>query len=454
MISSLLCSLLALSVTTQASTTSKVYLDPTVESFLNDDKSTGALSVIVVFKKADKQFSRLKGSSFQQAMMGITQKNISALKQNKNLNFRSSHYPLWILNGMVAELSQNEILNLSQNTEIDSITFGKKVIKVNASADQFSTKAAPDSTYGLKNIKVPELRAKYPHLTGKGVVVGMLDTGIVTNHPDLKGKLLRFKNFSPAQDTLPKDEFGHGTHVAGTINGGATSGLAIGVAPEAQMIVGRIFDRNGSSTKEDILKAMQWMADPDENPATNDRPVAVNNSWGDDEAYRDRDPQDDPFCKVVDSWVALGIVPVFTAGNTGPRDETINTPGACPNSLTVGATEMYDRSPHFSSSGPTTWKTVKIIKPDVVAPGVDIKSAGRFGDYEKMSGTSMAAPHVTGALALLFQAYPQLTVDQAVKAMAAGVKDLGTPGKDNTFGSGRIDILKSIELLTTNPAVR
>ena len=427
----------------------KPQIDNEVSQFLNEtNKGNEFLPVIISFKGKSHFNLYPKHSAFhtliQRQMMEETQKNIeSFMAQSKS---KAEVFNLWVANSAIVSLDKSQLKSLLESDELTSISFSKKMIKMNPEILKKAQAATPKYTYGLTNIQIPNLLAKYPHLTGKGMKIGILDTGIVPTHPDLKGKMIAYKNFSPATSNTPSDGFGHGTHVSGTIVGGSTSGLAIGVAPDAQLIVGRIFDGNGNSTKEDILKAMQWMADPDGNPNTVDSPAVVNNSWGDDEAYRDRDPENDPMCLVIDSWVKLGIVPVFTAGNTGPRDETINVPGACPNSVTVGATEQYDRSPHFSSSGPTSWKTVRIVKPDVSAPGVDVKSADRYGSYENMSGTSMAAPHVSGAIALILQSKPELTVDELKDVLYRGSKDLGKAGKDNTFGFGRLDVLKSVEL--------
>lgn len=358
---------------------------------------------------------------------------------------------LWSIQSLIVDLDLPEFSKLAQAKQVVAIYNARKKMKLskNLSENEIFEPLLTDYTYGLKNIKVPDLKKWRPEIDGTGIKVGILDTGLYATHPDIAGRMLMFKNFSPSSDNSVRDPFGHGTHVAGTIAAGSRSGTTIGIAPQSELIIGRIFDGNGESTKELILKAMQWMLDPDENPeTTSDRPRVVNNSWGDNDPYNDRDPQEDPFCLMIDSWVAAGIVPVFTAGNTGPKPRSINVPGACPGSLTVGATEQYDRSPHFSSEGPTSWKTVEIIKPDVVAPGVDIRSLGNFGnEYEMMTGTSMAAPHVTGALALLFQAKPDLTSVQAISIMRATAKDLGPVGKDNTFGDGRIDILKAVQSL-------
>lgn len=394
------------------------------------------------------------GTSSQFSVLSQKRKSAENLQQLRirvpALNNHRDIDELWAINGFVGDFSASEVTQLIATGKVASIHDANKKISVRKLPESvgFFPELNVDSTYGLKNIKVPDLKKLRPDLTGAGIKIGVLDTGIYAEHPDLKGRLGLYKNFSPSSDNSVRDPFGHGSHVSGTIAGGSKSNVAIGVAPQAELVVGRIFDGNGDSTKELILKAMQWMLDPDENPATtNDIPRAVNNSWGDSDPYNDRDPQDDPFCMMIESWLKAGIVPIFTAGNSGPRPKSINVPGACPGSVTIGATEQADRSPHFSSEGPTSWKTVEIIKPDLVAPGVAIKSVGNWGnEYEVMSGTSMAAPHVAGAFALLFQAKPELTNLEAIELMKAGVKDLGPVGKDTTFGFGRIDILKTVEL--------
>ncbi len=354
---------------------------------------------------------------------------------------------LWSVNGSATSLTRLQLSRLLKSPLIAQVLDAERPIRLKSSPSVRGLKslaATPSYTDALKRIHVNDLKLKFPQIDGSGVKVGILDTGIDDTHPDLKGKLKLYKDFSPANNPTPADGFGHGTHVAGTIAGGAASGTAIGMAPNAALVVARIFDGNGESTREGILAAMQWMADPDGDPATDDQPQVVNSSWSDDDPYKDREFKDEPFCTLVDSWIALGIVPIFSAGNTGPSYGTINLPAGCPNAVAVGATEQYDRSPWFSSGGPARWKSVELVKPEVVAPGVDIFSAEPRGQYQLMTGTSMSAPHATGLVALILQANPKFSVAETTKALIDGVVDLGDPGKDNTFGWGRIDAVGSI----------
>lgn len=138
-------------------------------------------------------------------------------------------------------------------------------------------------------------------------------------------------------------------------------------------------------------------------------------------------------------------MPIFAAGNSGPGPKTVGLPGGCPNAFTIGATDSNDAIASFSSRGPAVWKTGSFVKPDILAPGVKVKSSFPGNKYSELSGTSMATPHVAGVVALMYQLQPTLTVDQ----LATVLKNTATKvGQDpNTYGSGRIDILKASQAL-------
>lgn len=422
------------------------FVEGGIQVFLNSPQASWEkIPVLLLFgQSADEKALLESGTSAQQVnerLQKINSRKVSALPED--IHARG----LWVVNGALASVSLANVKELLTLPEIRGIYRSDKKYQLKKFEQ---TVVSADFTYGLKNIGVPELRQRFPLLTGKGVRVGILDTGLTPSHPDLKGRLKVFRNFSPSPDPGPADGFGHGTHVAGTIAGGQSGGVAIGVAPEADLIVARIFDGNGESTREKILEAMQWMADPDGNPSTADFAQVVNNSWSDDDPYNDRDPENEPLCAAVQTWVKLGMIPVFSAGNTGPSPGTINLPAGCPEAFSVAATEQSDRSPWFSSAGPAVWKSYRLAKPEVSAPGFQIKSASKDGGYEEMSGTSMAAPHVSGAFAILLQAFPRASAEEIKSAMLAGAKDLGEPSQDATFGWGRIDILKALDKLGGN----
>ncbi len=435
-------------------------MDKQVREFLNSSSvnNNQVLPVLLVYKQQAALPARANHPRYhaeiEKALIQNAKQQEAALFKNSLVG--NKRETLWIVNGTLTTVRQEQLKALSTSSAVATISYSLKKLKLITPKNVGSVAniAADATTYGLQKMKVPELRVKYPSLDGSGVRVGILDTGIDANHPDLAGKVKAFKDFTAAQSPTPSDENTHGTHVAGTIAGGATSGTSIGVAPKVQLIIGKIFDAQGSAKDEDILRAMQWIADPDGNPDTNDFPLLVSNSWGDDAAFDDKDPQDEPLCVVVDNWVKLGMLPVFAAGNAGPSATTVGLPGGCPAALTIGATDSNDKAAYFSSRGPAKWKSSSLVKPDVAAPGVNIKSAKPGGGYQTMSGTSMSTPHISGVMALLFQANPALTVDGAAKALLAGATDLGTAGKDNTFGWGRADVLKAVDLMKPTTAVR
>lgn len=300
-------------------------------------------------------------------------------------------------------------------------------------------------TEGLAKMRIPELRAARADVDGRGVRVGILDTGIDEDHSDLHGKLLAFKNFTEDDDRNgPFDNHGHGTHVAGTIAGGAHSGTAIGVAPGARLIVGKIFDSDGGGDEAEVLGGLQWIADPDGNPATDDAPSIVSNSWGN--GVPGGDPASKWNCRAIDTWRKLSILPVFAAGNSGPRERTVATPAGCPGALAIAATDMNDVIAPFSSRGPVVWSTGTVVKPSLSAPGVNVYSSAPNGRYATMSGTSMATPHVAGVAALYLQTHPGVSPDAISNALMGGVIDLGPAGADITFGTGRLDAVKALGL--------
>ncbi len=270
-------------------------------------------------------------------------------------------------------------------------------------------------------------------LTGTGVVLGHIDSGYDPKVPHFQNSVLRYRNFVDA-DQNPADDHGHGTHTLGIMVGGKKGQS---VAPDAKAFVARALDRTGGGRLSDLLRSLQWMADPDGNPGTRDQPFAVNSSWGvPREELKRVTGSDQFFWDAVQSLREAGVVPVFAVGNDGVGAESV--PGGYPHVLSVGAHDYKNRVPEFSSGSLLSWHGEAFFKPDLVAPGVAIRSAKRFSGTKLMQGTSQAAPHVTGILALMKQANPSLTAAQAEKILRATVMDRETPGKDIRAGLGSL----------------
>lgn len=311
-------------------------------------------------------------------------------------------------------------------------------------------------TYGLQKMGIPELRRSYPELTGRGVVVGILDTGIDGNHPEFEGRVVAFADFIQGKKN-PYDDNSHGTHVAGTIAGSGVGGVQIGVAPEATLVIGKILSGSGSGSLSGILRGMEWITNPEGRLNSSLRPQVVNNSWG--AASFNGDIRSNPFAQHVLTWVEMGIFPVFAAGNSGRSGtSTIGDPAGLPNSYAIGATDENDRVTDFSSRGPVqiidrdgTRRT--LVKPDVSAPGARVYSAVPGGDYKHLSGTSMAAPHVAGAIALLYQANPKLTIGEIAAVLETTADYLGESEKrekSNDFGMGRVNLFRAVDTLSAH----
>jgi subtilisin family serine protease len=273
--------------------------------------------------------------------------------------------------------------------------------------------------------------------TGAGVKVAVLDTGVDQTHPDLADREVAEQNFSEAPDNV--DNFGHGTHVASIVAGtGAKSGGKYrGVAWGASILDGKVLDDFGSGSESGIIAGMQWAAEQGADIA--------NLSLGGGDT-----PEVDPLEEAVNTLSEqFGTLFVIAAGNSGPGEGTLGSPGTADAALTVGAVDDEDQLADFSSRGP---RLDGAIKPDITAPGVDIAAAkaanGQIGDpaddgYVTLSGTSMATPHVAGAAALIAQQHPDWTGAQLKAALTASAAPNPALSAFQQ-GSGRVDVAKTL----------
>ena len=348
----------------------------------------------------------------------------------------------WITNGLAATLDEAQIREVSRRGDVAEIIDLKRLPPLVARPGLRPGKRAP-VTWGLSALSIPQVRDMYG-LTGAGVVIGHLDTGVDATHPDLKGKILRFRDFTGKNGAEPVDEEGHGTHTAATLVGGSSSGIGIGIAPDAMLISARVFNEDGADP-EQILAAMEWIVDPDGDPETDDAPRIISNSWGSD------DSEDRTFWDATRTWIDLGIFPLFATGNTSGL---AGVPAAYPFSFSVGAvTRKNERAP-FSGFGPIEWDGVSYIKPSIVAPGVDILSAWPTGNgYRSLEGTSMACPHVSGVVALMLQGNPDLDAATMQSALTETAIDLGREGVDHRFGHGMINPVNAVGRIMGSPRI-
>lgn len=347
----------------------------------------------------------------------------------------------WIFNGLSVSLEPAAILELAAYPEVAWISLEQEF-----RIPDWSASTAPPQP-NLLQIQAPavwELGYR-----GQGVVVAALDSGVSMSHTDLISRWRAGDNswYDPYNQhpDYPMDLNGHGTAVMGILVGGEESGTAIGVAPGARWIAARIYDDQGQSTETAIHQAMQWLLDPDGQADTADAPHVVNNSWS----------FAVPGCNLafqtdLQVLVAAGILPIFAAGNYGPAESSDASPGKYPGALAVGAVDALDVVWPLSSRGPSDCDEPETVFPEVVAPGENIYTTDRAGSYTTRSGTSLAAPHAAGVLALLLSGYPGASPEEQRLALIQTGADLGPAGADNTYGYGRLNALAALEWLAEN----
>ncbi|MEU6167027.1 S8 family peptidase [Streptomyces tanashiensis] len=284
---------------------------------------------------------------------------------------------------------------------------------------------------------------------GTGVKVAVLDTGVDATHPDLADRIVESRSFVPGETA--RDGHGHGTHVASTIagSGAGSGGTYRGVAPGAKLLVGKVLDDGGSGSESGIIEGMDW--------AAHSGAKVVSMSLGGQEGADGTDPMS---LAVNELTAKTGVLFTIAAGNSGPGDRTVGSPGAAAAALTVGAVDSADAVASFSSRGP---RGDGALKPEITAPGVRIVAARAAGTtmgtpvgdlYTTASGTSMATPHVAGAAAILAQRHPdwsparlksllvstaKTTADTSVYAQGAGRVDVARAVRQSVSADGTID---------------
>lgn len=378
---------------------------------------------------------------------------------------------LWIHNVVSAQVTAEVALELAARDDVALVHYdpprGQEILVSAPAAPSASVGGNP--TCGLNLIGAPQVWSQLG-ITGEGVVVGVIDTGLCTSHPDIAGQVwrnpgeiagngiddegngfiddIRGWNFE-SNNSNTGDQNSHGSHVSGTVAGDGTAGTQCGVAPDARIMVLKFF--NSFAGEQSVWDCMQYGVDNGADVLT------ASLGWPHSFA-----PQRAIWRAVCDNSIAAGVVVIYAAGNEGCPGgvDNVRTPGDVPDVLTVGAVDCNDIKASFSSCGPVTWQNVPpyndwpyppgLVKPDIAAPGQGTISHSLCNGYVAFDGTSMATPHVAGAAALLLQADP--TLDHfGVKAILEGSSvDRGTPGKDNQYGSGRLDCFAAVQDALSN----
>ncbi|MFG2565101.1 S8 family serine peptidase [Streptomyces sp. NPDC048567] len=444
---------------------------PSVERALTNDLADGGSSTFWVYlrdeadlKGAEKITDRARqGREVQNRLQKAARSSQSALIGVLR-DAGASYTPFWIANTVEVKGDAKLLERISALPEVDRVTGDRtySLPEMKAAQDE---PTVGDVEWGVDRIGAPRVWKDY-QATGEGIVVGSIDSGVQYDHPALV-KQYRGNNgdgtFTHAYNwydptvscgivvSTPCDNVGHGTHTVGTMVGDGGTGNHVGVAPGAKWIAAKGCS-SSTCDQRSLLAAGQFMLAPTDsrgkNPRPELRPHVVNNSWG--SAAAGSDPW---FEQTVQAWVAAGIFPVFSNGNEGPDCGTDGNPGNLKESYGVGAFDADGEVASFSSRGPSEFDD-DLIKPDVSAPGVAIRSTYPGGKYAVGSGTSMAAPHVAGAIALLWSAAPAVARDidatrRLLDETAVDVPDVscgGTAQDNNVYGQGRLDIHAAAEM--------
>ncbi len=382
-------------------------------------------------------------------------------------------HPFWIVNAIAVSLSSELIEQIAARHDVLYIRLMStenaliEPVDVHPATHEEASKAI---AWGVSKIGAPDVWAL--GYRGSGVVVSVVDTGVNYNHLDLHTNMWHdtgagyhygwdFEN----NDGDPMDSNGHGTHCAGSVAGDGTAGTETGVAPAATVMALRV--ANSTSAEAQLWDAFQFSIDNGADVISTS--MGWMQSWAPDrQSWRESE----------ENLLAAGICHAVAAGNEGGNPSSygdIRTPGDCPPpwihpdqttsgglsaAVTVGATDTNDNIASFSSVGYSTWMfdtpwfdyndtspDIGLIDPDISGPGVDIVSCSHSSSsgYTTMSGTSMSTPHLAGCMALVLQANPSLSPAQVDSLLEVTALDLGSAGKDNIFGSGRVQIYEAVQ---------
>ena len=411
--------------------TDSSYLDK-IEKSLQKVPASKEVEFIVTLK-AEADLTKVKPEDVVDTLRDTSEKSqenlISFIERKVKDGDISEYNSFFIINSIYIKGKAELIEKIARRSDVESIRLNHTIISdKEENIKHKNTLAEAGVPWNLESIQADRVTK-----TGKNIVVGIIDSGVNANHPELQDALLPgdFKDFVEPTNTEPIDETGHGTHVAGTI-----LGRTIGIARDAKLIVARVFNKEGEASDDGLLAAGQWILEK--------KPQVVNNSWG---GNRDDSFYDD----IVKKWKAAGIVPIFSAGNTGSYNAggegSIGSPASLEDSFSVGALTKDDKLAKFSLRGPS--KLTNKFKPEISAPGVNILSADYKGGYVLKTGTSMAAPHVSGAVALILEANRNLTVDKVEEIL----KTTATPLTDDHYisspnmgyGYGKLNVFKAVE---------
>lgn len=442
---------------------------------------SGAKSLRLKEEKGNYVFTTLQSVARQ------TQKKVTEILAKEQAPYRS----FFVVNAIYTRGDIKLVQLLAEQDDVAYITFNPWT-PLEMPVD-FQNANIPEARagveWGIRRINADEVWAL--GYTGQGVVVGGQDTGYDWQHPAIKqtyrgwngstanhnhnwhdairainplhGDTVVTPSLNPCglDSKVPCDDNNHGTHTMGTMIGDDGMGNQIGVAPDARWIAARNMER-GYGSPATYIECFEWFLAPtdlnDRNPDPSKAPHVINNSWGCPDFEGCNASNWALMEAAINNLRAAGVVVVQSAGNSGSSCGSVNNAAAIfEGAFSVGASQQNDTIAGFSSRGNVTVDGSGRLKPNVVAPGVGIRSAVRNGGYQSWNGTSMAGPHVAGVVALMISANPDLAgqvekieaiIEQTAKPMLSNQSCGGRSGSEvpnNTYGYGRIDALAAVE---------
>ncbi|MPZ27079.1 MAG: S8 family serine peptidase [Micromonosporaceae bacterium] len=455
--------------------------DRTVEPQLLDQLATGQSATFWVYLRGQADLAAAarmpdrsaQGSWVYEQLTGTARASQSELVSMLDAA-HAEYQPYWIANAVQVRGDRQLLDRIAALPEVAQVT-GDRVYRLPEPTPAAEQPRIDAVEWNVDRIGAPQVWTTFG-TTGQDIVVGSIDSGAQFDHPALvaqyRGNLGNgefdhdYNWYDPSSvcgfpSLVPCDNNGHGTHTIGTMVGDDGAGNQIGVAPGATWIAAKGCE-SLSCSQAALLASGQFMLAPTdlagENANPDRRPHVLNNSWG---GGATADPWYQP---TVQAWVAAGIFPQFANGNTttgvAPCGSS-SDPGNLPESYAAGAFDINGNIAAFSNRGPSAFGA-EIIKPDLSAPGVAVRSSVPGNGFGANSGTSMASPHVAGTVALMWSAAPELERDivatrELLDLTAVDVSDLtcgGTPGDNNVWGQGQLDAFAAVEQSPRGPTGR
>ena len=433
-------------------------VSPSLQSVLAGAGDEQSIPVIVKLRTVEspsvlaRLYGRAQRQQFISEMRSRTEQGSAEIRQ-----FLQWHgvvvRQLWLVDAVAFSATPAMITQIAQMADVEAVTTDDLIQMPTVFVDGVLT---PE--WNIARTGAPQLWQE--GFDGADITIAILDSGINISHPDLAPRWRGLPGdwFDPYDNSTTPYDFGnfHGTAVASVAVGGSAGDTAIGMAPGSSIIAAKIFRDDGTANNSYIIEALQWALNPGGNPAS--APDIINNSWG----YAENPDQclevmgfgsNALFLRgAIQTLRNAGIAVVAAAGNTGPSASTSVSPANFAESFSVGATTANNAIAHFSARGPSACLD-DITFPDLVAPGVAIKVAGESANYRQLSGTSFAAPHIAGAMALLLQAAGPMSVDGLEEVLALSATDLGDAGVDDVYGYGLVNVPAALSLIAKTPAI-